>query len=208
MFKKTKNFVIYYGSNEDFISKLSNNLEDKLTSVLSFFEIEKLNKKIIIKIISNKNEFDDIFYKVHNFKPDLNAMGFYHNGEIIYLSYNGLAGTNHKNDSYETYINILIHECVHFIHGIITNDKMSLRSLNEGIALYLGKQYNEIDYAKFNCELEDLLNQKNIDYYNYYLLMCFLIDNYEKNYILKILKDSNYAYHELENIVSNLKKNI
>lgn len=208
MFKKTKNFVIYYGNNEDFISKLSNNLEDKLTSVLSFFEIEKLNKKIIIKIISNKNEFDDIFYKVHNFKPDLNGMGFYHNGEIIYLSYNGLAGTNHKNDSYETYINILIHECVHFIHGIITNDKMSLRCLNEGIALYLGKQYNEIDYAKFNCELEDLLNQKNIDYYNYYLLMCFLIDNYEKNYILKILKDSNYAYHELENIVSNLKKNI
>lgn len=208
MFKKTKNFVIYYGNNEDFISKLSNNLEDKLTSILSFFEIEKLNKKIIIKIISNKNEFDDIFYKVHNFKPDLNAMGFYYNGEIIYLSYNGLAGTNHKNDSYETYINILIHECVHFIHGIITNDKMSLRCLNEGIALYLGKQYNEIDYAKFNCELEDLLNQKNIDYYNYYLLMCFLIDNYEKNYILKILKDSNYAYHELENIVSNLKKNI
>ena len=208
MFKETRSFVIHYDDNENLITKLSNTLEDKLTTILSFFEIEKLNKKIIIKIISNKNEFDDIFYKVHNFKPDLNAMGFYHNGEIIYLSYNELASTNHKNDSYESYINILIHECVHFVHGIITNDKMSIRCLNEGIAIYLGKQYDEIDYTKFNCKTEDLINQKNIDYYNYYLLMCFLIDNYEKKYVLKLLRESKYAYHELRKIVSNLMENI
>ena len=143
---ETNNFIIYFKHNEDFIEKLANDLENNLKLVLEFFEIQRLNIKIVVNILSNKNDFESSFYNVHNFYPDLNAIGFYHDSKITYLSFTELNKTNHKNESYESYVNILIHECVHFLHGYITNDKMSLRCFNEGIALFLGNQYDFVDY--------------------------------------------------------------
>ena len=204
--KETNHFIIYYNDKIDNIEKLLNNLEKKLNSILSFFEVQEINKKIIISLISNKEDFDNIFYDIHKFKADLNSIGFYHNGKITYLSFSELNKTNHKNDSFESYINILIHECVHFIHGYITDNKMSLRCFNEGIALYLGKQYDNIDYEKFNCSLEELITQKNIDYYNYFIIVNYLIKNKDKKYVLELLKNKNFAIKELENIYEDVKK--
>ena len=105
--KETNHFIIYYNDKIDYIEKLLNNLEKKLNSILSFFEVQEVNKKIIISLISNKEDFDNIFYDIHKFKADLNSIGFYHNGKITYLSFSELNKTNHKNDSFESYINIL-----------------------------------------------------------------------------------------------------
>ena len=203
---ETNHFIFYFNNEEDYIEKLVSCLEQKLKLILSFFEISKINKKIKITLISKKEEFDNIFYDIHKFKPDLNSMGFYHDGEITYLSFNELNKTNHKNDSFKSYINILTHECVHFIHGYVTNDKMSLRCFNEGIALYLGKQYDTIDYSKFNCTIEDLISQKNVDYYNYYIIVDYLMKNKEKKYILEILKNKSFAINELKYIYDDLRK--
>ena len=52
--KETNHFIIYYNDNIDYIEKLLNNLEKKLNSILSFFEVQEINKKIIISFISNK----------------------------------------------------------------------------------------------------------------------------------------------------------
>ena len=83
---------------------------------------------------------------------------------------------------------------------------MSLRCFNEGIALYLGKQYDNIDYEKFNCSLEELITQKNIDYYNYFIIVNYLIKNKDKKYVLELLKNKNFAIKELENIYEDVKK--
>jgi len=83
---------------------------------------------------------------------------------------------------------------------------MSLRCFNEGIAVYLGKQYDNIDYEKFNCSLEELITQKNIDYYNYFIIVNYLIKNKDKKYVLKLLKNKNFAIKELENIYKDVKK--
>ncbi len=204
--KETNHFIINYNDKLDYIEMLSNKLENKLDPILSFFEAKAINKKIIIDLISKKEDFDIIFYDIHKFKPDLNSMGFYHNGKIIYLSFAELKKTNHKNDSFESYINVLIHECVHFIHGYITNDEMSLRCFNEGIALYFGRQYNDINYNKLNCSLDELVTQKNVDYYNYFIIMDYLIKNKDKKYILKLLKNKSFAIKELEYIYADILK--
>ena len=83
---------------------------------------------------------------------------------------------------------------------------MSLRCFNEGIALYLGKQYDNIDYEKLNCSLEELITQKNIDYYNYFIIVNYLIKNKDKKYVLELLKNKNFAIKELENIYEDVKK--
>ena len=50
--KETNHFIIYYNDNIDYIEKLLNNLEKKLNSILCFFEVQEINKKIIISLIS------------------------------------------------------------------------------------------------------------------------------------------------------------
>ena len=72
--------------------------------------------------------------------------------------------------------------------------------------MYLGKQYDNIDYEKFNCSLEELITQKNIDYYNYFIIVNYLIKNKDKKYVLELLKNKNFAIKELENIYEDVKK--
>ena len=70
------------------------------------------------------------------------------------------------------------------------------------------KQYDNIDYEKFNCSLEELITQKNIDYYNYFIIVNYLIKNKDKKYVLELLKNKNFAIKELENIYEDVKKQI
>ena len=103
-----------------------------------------------------------------------------------------------------SYINVLIHECTHYVHSQYTNNKMSLRCINEGLALFIGRQYSELDYNKFNCKLDSLLNQENIDYYNYYLLFNFIYENYDKETLFKFISDKEYTINNLERIYKDI----
>lgn len=201
---ESKNFIIKYDLYEDYLNNLINDLEKNISRIFDFFKIDKLDNKINIEIISTKNKFDEVFFDIHKFKPDLNSIGFYHNNRIIYLSYSDFKNTNHINDTYEDYINVLIHECTHYVHSQYTNDKMSLRCINEGLALFIGHQYTKIDYNKFNCKLDSLLNQENIDYYNYYLLFNFIYENYDREILFKFISDKQYTINNIEKVYNDI----
>lgn len=202
---ESKRFRINYEIYEDYLNNLIIGLENSIDKVFNFFGIEDLNQKIIINIISSKSKFDEIFYNAHYFKPQLEGVGFYRNNEITYLTYSEFKNANHQQDTYEDYLNILIHECVHFIHAVCNNNRLSLKCINEGLALFLGKQYTGIDYSKFNCNLDDLINEENIDYYNFYLIFNFIYENYDKKTLFKFINNKEYATNNIKEIYNKIR---
>ena len=143
------------------------------------------------------------FYKYHNFNCGIDGVGFVVNEEIHILSYLDYKNTSHSNENIHYFYKIVFHELIHFIY-LKYNDK-PLRCLNEGVSLYFAKQYDEVDYSKFTCTLDDLLEERNVDYYNYYLIVKFIFDNYENNEVLNLLKKEN-AERKLEQIYNRIKE--
>ena len=63
----------------------------------------------------------------------------------------------------------------------------------------------ENEELKFDCSLEDILNGKDL-YYNYYAMSKYLIDNCDKDYILKLAKDNEFLKNETPSIYYKTKE--
>lgn len=175
------NVVIDSNENSDYISSFIN---DNIDDIWHYFGLNK--ETIYIKITNNYEEFKDIFVKYLNSLPGENTCGFILDSKktVIVLNYNDYTKTHKKDDL--AYLKMILHECVHVVHSMYCNKNYPIKCIWEGIACFLSNQYK--DHSIKEIPEQYLLTDK-LSYIYYYNIMKLLVENFDKEIILKILKN-------------------
>ena len=148
--------------------------DQDIINILNFFQVK--NIKINLKVLSYidfKHEFNN--YLGYEINEDITGFIEDDTNTIILLSYEDFKYTNHKGDTFNDYLKIVIHELVHIIHSVACNHDYPNDELWEGIAVYLSKQY-------------DFENKDGYgNYYNYGLYIYNYLKEHSKQELLKLL---------------------
>ena len=208
MKKESKYFTIEY-SNEakTYITKLLDKIDIEAKKILDFFEIQNIDNKFYVKLIPTKKEFSHLIEEVIHFKDNEYGIGFVNNKIMYCLSFNDYKNTFYSFYNFDNFISTIIHEFVHSCHQLKTNNKSSIRCISEGLACYLSNQLCKKDFV-FNASIDDIVNDKYIDYDNYYLIVKYIFDNYDKKYCDRIIYDKDFARSEIVNIYNSFKESI
>ena len=206
--RKESKFAIFEYEEQDknMIEDLIEWLNKSALEVYDFFGVPFNNVKVEIKIFPNKQEFDQDYLISRNLPSQYNVpdymIGCFNNNIIKIVSYNDYKNiARHKNDSFEYYKKTIVHEYVHFVNGLyrkMKNCSYTEKYLSEGIACYLSHQ-KENKTVKFSCSLEDLLNYSSgISYDNFYLLTKYLVESYDKNFVMDLFESNRQAREFLQ----------
>ena len=126
--------------------------------------------------------------------------------QIVYLSLYDYKNTSHPmkdepfDNAFDYYKKTILHEFVHFVHGLYIEQNRAentIRCFGEGIACYLSGQRDGKNII-FDASCEKLLSG-DASYDQYYLITKYLIENYDKNFVLQILSNGNLASDFLNN---------
>ena len=213
-------FAIFYFEKEDesIIDEVCEYFDNHCKDVMDFFGIKEVSFKTAINIIPTKEKFDVLFEKEFGFAANKSSRGMCKkDGSINYLSINDYKNTTHAFDdedydkALEGFKKTLVHEFVHFINKVFNKENkcgFSATYLTEGIAVYLSKQ-KENQVFDFDFTVDDLLTHdtNKRKYYAYYLIVKYLIENYDKSLFFDMLRDKVYAEKFLkEKLYSEAKK--
>ena len=197
---------IEYSEDDKYIDAMLDAIEARSSSVVSFLGIENMPAiKVIIK--NNLEEFREDNAKAFGYSveklPDW-ACGFATNNLIEVLTYPLYIQTKgHKDATIDNIINTIIHEFVHSCHDQINENNLTW--VAEGFATNLSGQYDNNDSTfMLDASLEDIKN-KTVNYSNYYLMFKYLLDNYKKDYILKVLSDCDYQKTITDTVYENTR---
>ena len=186
------------------IKLITKELKDKYLDIMHFFNLERLERKVFIKLWDNLNEYRNFFnerMKEYNKKvPEWEVGRSISNFEECRIDLLNLEETKkcrgHQNDTIDSLIKVCIHEFVHTCHYAYNGNKDSMTWFSEALATNLSNQYRNL---YFNCSLNDILDGK-ANYINYYSMGKYLIDNCDKNYILELAKNKELLERDTANI--------
>ena len=201
MYKKTKYIKIYYNKEDNsYIDELIEYISNEEINILHFFNMDTINNKVIVNIYNNINNFRENCKNIKNNNDIplwLSGLSYYKDN-IYYIDTLSLKEykitKSHKNATISDLKKLIVHEFTHSIEYIYSNNENTYKWLNEGCATYLSKQYKEKDLI-LSVSYEDLLNS-NIDYRNYFTMFYYLVNNYNKEYILNLFKDEELLMKE------------
>lgn len=222
MLLNSDNAYFYYEENDNcLVNELSDYLNKFIDQIYDFFNIQT-KEKIKINIISKKETFDSKLKEEFNMTVvSKSSRGFfsYKDNAIYYLSINDYDKTTHDKNDIENYKKTLVHECVHYINNLFNKENncgATALYLREGIAVYLSHQ-NDNKNLIFDYTLEDFLNNSKVTkncYAGYYLIVKYLIENYDKSFVLDLFTSSRQAnlflkdeLYEKANTFYNKKQN-
>ena len=204
----------YEKSDEDLIKGLDEYINKDAENIYNFFDSTLNRENVDINIIPTKEEYDNIVKLRRNVdsipKWEIGNAG---DGIITYVSLKDYKNTDHKfkPEDYDKalidYKKTMVHEYVHFVSILYkkkNNIKDSTRYLEEGIAQYLSHQ-KENKKLEFKYSLEDIYESKSC-YDGFYLMTKYILDNYGKEYFLKLLTDKEYTLKETPKIYKQIKK--
>ena len=201
MLKEFKYSTFKFEENDkQLIEDVANYLDCCAEGIFNFFEIQFSGQKANFTIITNKNDFDKEYRIKTNFPTEKEIpnwlVGCSVNEGIIMLSYNDYKNVeSHKTDTFDHYKRTIVHEFVHYVNKLFQKQRNCGKTevyLAEGLACYLSGQY-EGKNTNLNCNLEDLINRKHVNYGNYLLLTKHLIENYDKNFIFELIESNRKA---------------
>ena len=187
MEKESKYTIIKYEETDsDLISKLCSYIDLKAQKVIDFFDSKFELPKIEINIISTKEKYDKIIgnQKFDGHTPDW-VVGNYDrkNNKINYVSYHDYQNASHKKDDFESYLQVLMHEYIHYVTAMYSNSIDSnypIKYISEGIAYYLSGQGKNIYYDK-NIDYNSIIYGTK-SYSMWYLFVKYIIDQKGKDY--------------------------
>lgn len=181
---------------------ISTFIDNNIDKIWDYFNLKK--EDIYINITSNYDEFRSIFFDNLNELPGKSTCGFILGSKktVVVLSYEDYIKT-HVED-YDAYLKMILHECVHVVHSIYCNRNYPIKCIWEGIATYLSDQYKE--HSISDIPEEYLLTDK-LSYVYYYSIMKLLIENFDKEIILKLLKKEIIADNYVHEIYKKVKNN-
>lgn len=200
---ETDEYIINYNEcDEEYIEEFIKYFEQEKASIFDFFNINKLNKKLIIKLYDTVDKYAE--YRHNNlYEWSVGNMDVDDNNYYIHmLSYKPLiTRKGHEKDNLTYLYKLLIHEFVHVCHEDIEPIRKSLIWIREGIAILLSHQYDELEKKLNNCSLDDLVTNNNrIGYINYYTLMDYALNTYGNEYVKRLVFDSEFGKEETEKI--------
>lgn len=211
--KNSKYFELEYtGKDEKYIDELLAYIEEKSKDISLFFDIDKFDKKVCIKLFDNLVSFREACSEIWRDKKIptwLCGLSFrIQDKDYIYTpsleEYKKTDG--HNSCTLENLKRLIIHELVHTCHRKYSNVQLPVW-IGEGLATFLSHQY-EGQELSFDASLEQIKNG-GTSYVNYYTMLYYALNNYGKNYILKLLKDKECLEKEtikLYNEVNSLYK--
>ena len=195
-------------------SKEKNNIlsyiNRKLPKLLDFFHISCLDHTLEIFIYDDLSKFKNNYQKKTNKDYKNWICGFQGKNEIHLLDYeNYLLTDGHQNQTKEDYLKLVIHEIIHDLHLQYNryhgNKPRSFVYLTEGIASYLSEQYPNPSFNN-HIPVEAFLNNEVVNYENYAYIIKFLIENYEHEYLLKLISNESFARKETPKIIYCIKE--
>ena len=189
---------------EDLIEALSNFLDKNAQRIYDFFEMTP-KEKVVINIIPTKKEYDNFIRETRRLDADYCVprwmIGTCQDGVITYLSLNDFKNTSHSFDddkcceALDYYKKTILHEYVHYVNECFNkahNCQDTEKYLQEGIATYLSGQYDD-KLLSLNATKEQLLNEDEYFYDDYYLITKYLVNNYDKSLVLEAFKNKEQA---------------
>ena len=184
------NYDIY---STDYIKDLYDYLEKKILKIKEYLEINTINEPAEVTIYSEYNEFIKNVLKYNKYYKKVDDIPSYvvadggDDKHISVLSFNEYINVEgHQKCTIEDYKKTLVHELVHFYHHKL--NKINMIWINEGLAIYLSEQAEKYTSNKLNVQLKT--------YSDYYLVFKYVLENYDKNYILKLI--SNVEMQKIE----------
>lgn len=211
MYKETKYIKINYTDKDnDYIEDIINYISIEEDKILDFFNIKSIKNKVIVNIYNNIDLFRNNCKTITKRESPLWLSGLSYYKDNIYhidtLTLEEYKKTkSHENATIDDLKKLIIHEFTHSIEYIYSNSTYLNKWLSEGCATYLSNQYNEKD-LKLSVSYDDILNNKNIDYKNYYTMFYYCLNTYNKDYILKLFKDINLSEKESLKIYNETKE--
>jgi hypothetical protein len=198
--KKELSYMIinYTNSDHAYIDLICLKIEMISKEIVSFFEI-KDDFKINITIFDN---LDDFRNKIINEMPHLledNKVpawicGVSTKTGIYTLSLAEYRKTkSHENGTINDIMYLILHEFTHSCFRILNKEK-TCAWLSEGCATTISRQYQNIS-KPFTANLEDM-EEGCSNYNNYHLMFKYVLDTYGKDYILKLIKNTDLVKNE------------
>lgn len=198
----------------------------------SFVDIDYYDEMVDYIVVNGKRIFD--FFGLHNLqeKCTIKIMDYESFREYLIKCYGKVYGyirgttdgktktirilnledqrkyTTHKNATMEETLKMLLHEIVHICHATINDDYNQTIWFREGIATNLsGQKYDVIDLT--DCDFEvlknDFLNFGSGNYDAAYTIVNYMLNNYNREELLKLIRDSDYLRRKSNEIFEEAK---
>lgn len=207
--KELDNFIIESFVDIDYYDELIDYIIANEKNIFDFFGLNNLQEKCTIKIMEYES-FREYLKKCYGRVYDyIRGTTDGRTKTIRILSVDDQRKyTTHKNSTIEETFKMLLHEIVHICHDAINDDYNQTIWFREGIATNLsGQKYNVVDLT--NCDFEvlknDFLNFGSGNYNAAYTIVNYILKNYEREKLLKLVRDSEYLRKESNKIFEEAK---
>lgn len=205
MRKELDNFVIEYDKELTYMSDIIRTLEDKTGIILEFFGLDKLSKKKLVKIFTDREKFKEY---ILNFVPEFKEWmcGHTYDGNINLLSIEeAQKSEEHKDMTLEEFIECIVHEFVHSCQQELSKDGEAVGWYWEALATNLSGQYfDPVDLSQcdFNLIRKNFNNTQNA-YQHAYALGKYMLANYSKEQLLEYIKNPSSLRSDAESIYNS-----
>ena len=196
MKKILNNFTIESATTISYFDDIVNFVLKNEKDILDFFKLEKLPQKFNI-IIMNYDDFKDVQIKAHGKVIDY-VRGITNgstNTIMILTIEDQLKYTTHKNATLDDTLKMILHEVVHACNSVVSKFYYQTAWLQEGLATNLANQnYFLMDLSECDFELlkNDFMNYGKYNYAFAYTIVNFILNNYDKEIVYKLITDINY----------------
>ena len=209
MRKETKEFIIEYDKDIDYIADLIKKLEQEVDRILNFFELKNLKKKKKIKIWTSRKAYQTHLEKyVPKYYEWMNADTF--DGNINLLSIEEYRKTREHSDiTLEEFLENIIHEFVHSCQQEINPDSKNVEWFWETLATNLGNPFDYTIDLKFNED--QLINDFNSVPNNYEIVFTigkYLLENYSHEDIMRYVRNPEILRKDARNIFNEVKDRV
>ena len=210
MRKELDNFIIQSNCEIDYFDDIVNCIQNEEKEILNFFNLKKLTNKFCI-VIMNYTEFEKEeikrFGKVIDYVRGITDSK---KNLIMILDIDDQRKyTTHKDANLSDSLKMILHEVVHACNSEINHDDDQTIWFKEGLATNLAYQnYSLIDLG--SCDFELLKNSFNNygenNYVYAYTIVHYILSNYEKDEIDKLILDSEYLRENSNKIFLEAKE--
>ncbi len=203
-YKIDDDIEIYYNEcDREYMNEIIAYFELYYKDVMNFFNINKMDKKVIIKLWDDSDIFRKDLKEITGNDMPFWATGSSKNNRndeysrIDYLSLKEIKKIDyHKNETIDDLKKGILHEFVHTCHSQSCNYNYPKEYfLTEGVATYLAHQYDD---CELNVSIETILDDVDyVEYENYRFLFNKLVALYNHDDLLDILNNKAKLDYEI-----------
>lgn len=199
--------IEYTPDTKDLSEKVADTLELSLAGIMKFFELDRIEKKIEVKITSDLNSYIDHIFQISNNYYEWMVADAYE-GKITILSFDVMRKKQgRENMDYEQYCQIIVHELVHICQQQVNADARDCMWFWEGLATNFAGQERFINVADITKEqLVQGFNQLPDPYAVAYTIVHFMLKEYGHEQILNYVKEPKILLDDLDMILGGVQK--